>query len=80
MAFLGQFTANVQAHLNSVKPQLNSVLQSATRARQNLVPMINRASAQLDNIGKILQVLFISNKLFIRIKIFIFRKFHIFSK
>ncbi|VDK17332.1 unnamed protein product [Anisakis simplex] len=56
MAFLGQLTANVQAQLNSVKPQLNSVLQTATRARENLAPILSRASAQLDSIGKILQV------------------------
>uniref|UniRef100_A0A915PG06 Alpha-carbonic anhydrase domain-containing protein n=1 Tax=Setaria digitata TaxID=48799 RepID=A0A915PG06_9BILA len=56
MAFLGQLTANVQAQLNSVKPQLNSVLQTASRARNNLAPILNRATAQLDNLGKILQV------------------------
>ncbi|VDO23827.1 unnamed protein product [Brugia timori] len=56
MAFLGQLTANVQAQLNNVKPQLNSVLQTATRARDNLAPILNRATAQLDNLGKILQV------------------------
>lgn len=55
MAFLGQLTANVQAQLNSVKPQLNSVLQTASRARDNLAPILNRATAQLDNLGKILQ-------------------------
>ncbi|VDK75157.1 unnamed protein product [Litomosoides sigmodontis] len=56
MAFLGQLTANVQAQLNNVKPQLNSALQTATRARDNLVPILNRATAQLDNLSKILQV------------------------
>lgn len=58
MAFLSQLTANVQAQLNNVKPQLNSVLQTATRARDNLAPILNRATAQLDNLGKILQVNF----------------------
>ncbi|MFH4982452.1 hypothetical protein AB6A40_009161 [Gnathostoma spinigerum] len=56
MAFFGQLTANVQAQLNLVKPQLNSVLQTATRAKDNLVPMLNKATAQLDSLGKILQV------------------------
>ncbi|VDN03682.1 unnamed protein product [Thelazia callipaeda] len=56
MAFLGQFTANVQAQLNNMKPQLNSVLQSASRARDNLKPIFNKATAQLDNLGRILQV------------------------
>ncbi|OZC12444.1 carbonate dehydratase, eukaryotic-type [Onchocerca flexuosa] len=56
MAFLGQLTANVQAQLNNVRPQLNSVLQTATRARDNLAPILNRATAQLDNLGKMLQV------------------------
>lgn len=61
MAFLGQLTANVQAQLNNVKPQLNSALQTATRARDNLVPILNRATAQLDNLGKILQVIYDSS-------------------
>lgn len=56
MEFLGQLTANVQAQLNSVKPQLNSFIQTATRARDNLAPILSRASAQLDTIGKMLQV------------------------
>ena len=52
MAFLEQLSAKFQ----ELKPQLNSVVEQANKAKQNLVPVFNKCTQQLDTIGKILQV------------------------
>uniref|UniRef100_A0A914Z999 Uncharacterized protein n=1 Tax=Panagrolaimus superbus TaxID=310955 RepID=A0A914Z999_9BILA len=52
MAFLEQLSAKFQ----ELKPQLNNVVEQANKAKQNLVPVLNKCSQQLDTLGKILQV------------------------
>jgi len=52
MAFLGQLSAKFQ----ELKPQINSVVEQANKAKQNLVPVLNKCTQQLDTLGKILQV------------------------
>jgi hypothetical protein len=52
MAFLGQ----LQAKFNEVKAQIPQVVEQANKAKQNLVPVFNKATQQLNNLGQILQV------------------------
>lgn len=52
MAFINQLTAKLQ----EIKIQLPQVIEQANKAKQNLVPVINKCTQQLDNLGKILQV------------------------
>jgi carbonic anhydrase len=52
MAFLGQ----LQAKFQEIKTQLPQVVEQANKAKQNLVPVFNKCTQQLDSIGKILQV------------------------
>uniref|UniRef100_A0A915ER15 Alpha-carbonic anhydrase domain-containing protein n=1 Tax=Ditylenchus dipsaci TaxID=166011 RepID=A0A915ER15_9BILA len=51
MAFLGQ----LQAKFNEIKTQLPQVIEQANKAKQNLVPVLNKCTQQLDSLGKILQ-------------------------
>lgn len=53
MAFFNQFSAKFQ----ELKTQLPQVIEQANKAKQNLVPVFNKCTQQLDNLGKILQVI-----------------------
>lgn len=53
MAFLNQISAKIQ----EIKGQLPQVIEQANKAKQNLVPVFNKCTQQLDNLGKILQVI-----------------------
>lgn len=59
MAFLGQLQSKLQGIKTQAMPQVNAVLEQAnqatTKARQNLMPVLNKCSQQLDTLGKILQ-------------------------
>lgn len=52
MAFISQLTNKLQ----EIKTQLPQVIEQANKAKQNLVPVFNKCTQQLDNLGKILQV------------------------
>ena len=60
MAFLGQLQSKLQEIKTQAMPQVSAVLeqanQRATKARQNLMPVLSKCSQQLDTLGKILQV------------------------
>ncbi|KAH7727687.1 Eukaryotic-type carbonic anhydrase family protein [Aphelenchoides avenae] len=55
MAFLGQLQAKFQ-EIKTQVPQVGQVLEQANKAKQNLVPVFNKCTQQLDSLGKILQV------------------------
>uniref|UniRef100_A0A7E4VV08 Carbonic anhydrase n=1 Tax=Panagrellus redivivus TaxID=6233 RepID=A0A7E4VV08_PANRE len=52
MAFLEQLSAK----FSELSPKINSVVEQANKAKQNLVPVLNKCTQQLDTLGKILQV------------------------
>ncbi|KAL3085015.1 hypothetical protein niasHS_010084 [Heterodera schachtii] len=59
MAFLGQLQSKLQEIKMQAMPQVSAVLEQAnqatSKARQNLMPMLNKCGQQLDTLGKILQ-------------------------
>jgi uncharacterized membrane-anchored protein YhcB (DUF1043 family) len=59
MAFLGQIQSKLQEIKTKSIPQVNAVLkqanQATNKAKQNLMPVFNKCSQQLDTLTKILQ-------------------------
>jgi hypothetical protein len=64
MAFLGQLQAKFQ-EIKTQVPQVGQVLEQANKAKQNLVPVFNKCTQQLDSLGKILQVVRLGKELVI---------------
>lgn len=54
MAFLGQITQKIQEI--KAMPQVNEMVEQMNKAKQNLAPVLNKCTQQLDTLGKILQV------------------------
>uniref|UniRef100_A0AC35UA91 Alpha-carbonic anhydrase domain-containing protein n=1 Tax=Rhabditophanes sp. KR3021 TaxID=114890 RepID=A0AC35UA91_9BILA len=55
MAFMNQLNS-ITASIQNLKPNLSQVVEKANQAKQNLVPIFNKCTQQLDAIGKFLPV------------------------
>lgn len=66
MAFLGQLQTKLQEIKTHAMPQVSAVLEQANqatnKARQNLMPVLNKCTQQLDTLSKILQASKVPNK------------------